>query len=132
MSFEGTCDLLAGLSYINAGLQCTNELIADKKSNNPSAWNKFFFNLGGSAMRIGMADNMARHGNFWGYSLNSMIPYTNTQANAMAFMNPFMGMGMGFGFNPMMPMMPMGGFGFWGGGCHHHCGGSYTSIQIRC
>lgn len=129
-------DVLAGLSLVNAGLQNTVQLIEDRKENNPYAFNKFFFNMSGSAARIGAADHMARHGNYWGYMLNSFIPYTDTRANAFALgATPFMPFG-GFGFG-CAPIMPFGGF--WGGHHHHHhghfgChgGGSFTSISIRC
>lgn len=130
-----TTDLLAGLSMVNAGLQCTNQLIQDKKENDPYAINKFFFNLSGSAARIGAADHMARHGNYWGYTLNSFVPYTDTRANAFALgAAPFMMRP--FPTFSCAPMMPFGGF--WGGGCHHHGGhfgpnhGSTTVINIRC
>ena len=129
-------DILAGLSYLNAGLQNTVQLIEDRKEKDPNAFNKFFFNLSGSAMRIGAADHMARHGNYWGYTLNSFVPYTDARANAFAMMSaPFMTApfgGFGFGCTPIMPFG-----GFWGGGHHHHghfgChhGGS-TVISIRC
>ena len=130
-----TLDLLAGLSYVNAGLQNTVQLIEDRKEKDPNAFNKFFFNLSGSAMRIGVADHMARHGNFWGYTLNSFVPYTNTAANAFALGAPFMfapfsGFNFGLGCAPFLPFG-----GFWGGGHHHHhhrphC--SSTVINIRC
>lgn len=128
-------DVLAGLSFVNAGLQNTVQLIEDRKEKDPNAFNKFFFNLSGSAMRIGAADHMARHGNYWGYTLNSLVPYTDTRANAMAmFGAPFMMAplgGLGFGCAPFMPFG-----GFWGGHHHHghfgcHGGGS-TFINIRC
>ncbi len=131
----GTLDLLAGLSYVNAGLQNTVQLIEDRKEKDPNAFNKFFFNLSGSALRIGAADHMARHGNLWGYTLNSFVPYTDTRANAFAmFSAPFMMAPFGFGCAPMMPFG-----GFWGGGFHHHHHhfgphhhGSTTVINIRC
>ncbi len=129
-----TADILAGLSYVNAGLQCTNQFLEDRKENKGSALNNLFFNLTGSAMRIGMADHMAQHGNYWGYTLNSLAPYTDTRANTFALgMAPFMMGGLGLGFG-CAPMMPFGVFGFWGGGHHHHhCGGGgFTSIHIRC
>ncbi len=129
-------DVLAGLSFVNAGLQNTVQLIEDRKEKDPNAFNKFFFNLSGSAMRIGAADHMARHGNYWGYTLNSLVPYTDTRANAFAMMSaPFMMAPFGgFGFG-CAPIMPFGGF--WGGGHHHHghfgCHhGSSTVINIRC
>lgn len=133
-----THDLLAGLSFVNAGLQNTVQLIEDRKEKDPYAFNKFFFNLSGSAMRIGMADHMARHGNFWGYTLNSFVPYTDVGANAFALgaapfmMAPFGGFGFGFGG---FPLMPFGGLGFWGGHHHHHHHGHHggsTIINIRC
>ncbi len=134
-----TYDLMAGLSFVNAGLQNTVQLIEDRKENNPNAWSKFFFNLGGSAARIGVADHMARHGNYWGYTANSFIPFTDTRANAFALGGaPFMLGGYGFGFG--MPYAPFGGFGFCGGHHHHHHHhgfyghhhGSSTYINIRC
>ncbi len=121
-------DVLAGLSLVNAGLQCTNQYISDKKENNPYALNNLFFNASGSIARIGIADHMARHGNFWGYTLNSFVPYTNPAANAYAMGTLAMPFG-GWG-------IPFGGWGMpWG--CrwhHHHCGPSYSSthISIRC
>lgn len=132
-----TADILAGLSYVNAGLQCTNQYLEDRKEDKGGALNNLFFNLTGSAMRIGMADHMAQHGNYWGYTLNSFVPYTDTRANMFAMTAPFMMPPMMGGFwggcAPIMPMMPFGGFGFFGGGHHHHhCGGGFTSINIRC
>ena len=130
-----TADILAGLSYVNAGLQCTNQYLEDRKEDKNGALNNLFFNLTGSAMRIGMADHMAQHGNYWGYTLNSFVPYTDTRANMFAMASPMMLGGFGLGCMPMAPMMPFGGFGFFGGGHHHHhhCGGGgFTSISIRC
>ncbi len=132
-------DTLSTLSYINAGLQCTNQYLEDKKERPDEALPNLFSNAAGSLARIGMADHMASHGNYWGYTLNSLVPYTDTHANMFAMTAPFMmGPMMGGYFGgcapmmPMMPMMPFGGFG-WGGGHHHHCGGgSFTSINIRC
>ncbi|MCM1010884.1 MAG: hypothetical protein NC390_08455 [Fusobacterium sp.] len=128
-----TADTLATLSYINAGLQCTNQYLEDRKENKGSALNNLFFNLTGSAMRIGMADHMAQHGNYWGYTMNSFVPYTDQKANLFAMASPMMFGGFGLGMG-CMPMMPFGGFGLWGGGHHHHhCGGGgFTSIHIRC
>lgn len=129
-----TADTLATLSYINAGLQCTNQYLTDRQENKDGALNNLFFNLTGSAMRIGMADHMAQHGNYWGYTMNSFVPYTDTRANMLAMTSPMLLGGFGPGFG-CMPMMPFGGFGFWGGGHHHHhCGGGggFTSISIRC
>lgn len=124
-----TSDWLAGLSMVNAGLQCTNQYLSDKKEDNPYALNKFFFNLSGATARIGMADYMARHGNYWGYTMNSFIPYTDTRANLFAMSSPFMMPG----FFGRMPFMPYGG-GFFGCHPHHHChgGNSSTFISIRC
>ncbi len=129
-----TTDILAGLSYVNAGLQCTNQYLEDRTEDKGKALNNLFFNLSGSAMRIGMADYMAQHGNYLGYSLNSFVPYTDTRANMFAMASPMMlgGFGLGMGCMPMAPMMPFGGFGFFGGHHHHHCGGGFTSINIRC
>ncbi len=132
-----TSDLLAGLNLVNAGLQCTNQLITDKQAGDENAWNKFFFNMSGSAVRIGMADQMARHGNFFGYTLNSFVPYTDTRANASAMMFPFMAGGLGFWGGPMFmggcrPFIPFGGFGFGFGHHHHHCHGGELNISIRC
>ncbi len=136
-----THDLIAGLSMVNAGLQSTVQLIDDRKQNNPNAYGNFFLNLTGSAVRIGVADHMARHGNYLGYMYNSVVPFTNTQANVFALgASPFMlrphcGYGLGYGFGPMMSFG-----GYWGGHHHHHHHGFYghhhhgssTYISIRC
>jgi len=123
------------LSMINAGLQTTTQYIYDSKAGNPWATSNFIFNLGGAATRIGMADSLARHtGNYLGYTLNAMIPYTNTAANSFALgtaalMTPWTG-GYGLGCRAMYtPMMPFMGFPMMGVGHHHHHHHSSFSIH---
>ena len=127
-----TLDVLVGLNLVNAGLQCTNQYISDKKNDNPYAINRLMFNLSGSLARIGTADMMARHGNYWGYTLNSFVPYTNPVANTFALggMMPLVP-GVSYGCAPYVSPMPFGGFM---PPHHHHCGPGYRStfISFRC
>ena len=136
-------ETINALSMVNAGLQTTTQYIYDRKAGDPWAANKFIFNLGGSAARIGQADWLARRtGNYLGYTFNAMIPYTDPYANSFAltsgaFMTPYAG-AFGLGCRAPMPtFMPMAFMGFAPfvpmgfGHHHHHCHSSYTSVSVR-
>ena len=129
-----TSNWLAGLTMANATLQNTADLITGMRAGDANAFGRFTINMAGSAMRVGIDDELARRGNYMGYAFDTMIPYNNTGYNLFAMQTPMMSGGFGWGgFRRSFPPL-FGGFGGFG---HHHHHSSVTfgrsnTLIIRC